>query len=140
MNSEQRTVNNKNTIGVWRLEDSILIIKSKAFAIRIIKLYKYLCNEKREYILSKQILRSGTSIGANIREAAFAQSANDFISKMSISLKEVSETQYWLELLHETDYITDKEADSLKSDCMDLLRILQASIITAKLNKKKSKV
>ena len=140
MNSEQRTVNNKNTLGVLRVEDSILIIKSKAFAIRIIKLYKHLCNEKKEYILSKQILRSGTSIGANIREAAFAQSANDFISKMSISLKEVSETQYWLELLHETDYITDKEAESLKSDCMDLLRILQASIITAKANKEKSKV
>ena len=122
------------------MEDSILIIKSKEFAIRIIKLYKYLGKEKKEYILSKQILRSGTSIGANIREAAFAQSANDFISKMSISLKEVSETQYWLELLHETNYITDKEADSLKSDCMDLLRILQASIITAKSNKEKSKV
>lgn len=121
------------------MEDGILIIKSKAFAIRSIKLYKYLCEEKKEYILSKQLLRSGTSIGANIREAAFAQSANDFISKMSISLKEASETHYWLELLHETSYITNVEADSMKKDCMELLKIIQASVITAKSNKEKLK-
>ncbi len=122
------------------MEDSILVVKSKAFAIRIINLYKYLCKDKTEYVLSKQMLRSGTSIGANIREAAFAQSSNDFISKMSIALKEVSETLYWLELLNETGYINDKEANSLKSDCRELLRILQASIITAKSNNLSKKV
>lgn len=117
------------------MEDSILVIKSKAFAIRTINLYKYLCSDKKEYVLSKQLLRSGTSIGANVREAAFAQSKNDFISKMSIALKEASETHYWLELLNETGYLTDVEGDSLKKDCKEILKILQASVITAKANK-----
>ena len=117
------------------MEDSILVIKSKAFAIRTIYLYKYLCSDKKEYVLSKQLLRSGTSIGANVREAAFAQSKNDFISKMSIALKEASETHYWLELLNETGYLTDVEGDSLKKDCKEILKILQASVITAKANK-----
>lgn len=116
------------------MEDSILVIKSKAFAIRVIQLYKYLCNIEKEYVLSKQLLRSGTSIGANIREGAFAQSKNDFISKLSIALKEASETHYWLELLNETGYINDNESDSLKKDCKEILKILQASIITAKSN------
>lgn len=117
------------------MEDGILIVKSKGFAIRIINLYKYLCNDKKEYVLSKQILRSGTSIGANIRESVFAQSKNDFISKMSIALKESNETHYWIELLNETGFISNKESDSLKADCKELLKILQASIITAKSNK-----
>ena len=117
------------------MDDGILIVKSKGFAIRIINLYKYLCNDKKEYVLSKQILRSGTSIGANIREGVFAQSKNDFISKMSIALKESNETHYWIELLNETGFINDKESDSLKADCKELLKILQASIITAKSNK-----
>ena len=117
------------------MEDGILIVKSKGFAIRIINLYQYLCNDKKEYVLSKQILRSGTSIGANIRESVFAQSKNDFISKMSIALKESSETHYWIELLNETAFISNKESDSLKADCTELLKILQASIITAKSNK-----
>jgi four helix bundle protein len=117
--------------------ENILTLKSKAFAVRIIKLYKHLCEDKKEYVLSKQILRSGTSIGANIREANFAQSKNDFISKMSISLKEVSETMYWLELMEETEYIPAEVANSLKEDARELLRILQASIITAKKNRDK---
>jgi len=121
------------------VKESILVIKSKAFAIRVINLYKYLCKEKKEYILSKQLLRSGTSIGANIREANFAQSINDFISKMSIALKEANETHYWLELLNETGYINDLESDSMKKDCKELLRILQASIITAKSNRENTK-
>lgn len=121
------------------MEDSILVKKSKAFAIRIINLYKYLGKDKKEYVLSKQILRSGTSIGANIREGAFAQSANDFISKMSIALKETSETFYWLELLNETGYINDNESESMKNDCKELLKILQASVLTAKSNLEKQK-
>lgn len=116
------------------MEDSILLVKSKKFAIRIINLYKYLCKDKKEYTLSKQVLKSGTSIGANIRESKFAQSRKDFISKMSISLKETNETQYWLELLYETDYISKAEFESMNEDCHELLKILQASIITAKSN------
>lgn len=83
--------------------------KSMDFAVRIVRLYQYLCREKKEFVMSKQILRSGTSIGANLREAKYAQSTNDFISKNSIALKEVSETEYWLELLFKTDYLTEKE-------------------------------
>lgn len=90
--------------------------RSLEFAIRIINLYKDLCNEKKEYILSKQILRSGTSIGANIRESKFAQSKPDFISKMSIALKETNETLYWLELLNKTDYLNESEYNSLYND------------------------
>ena len=86
--------------------DNQILIDSKSFAIRIIRLYKYLSDMKKEFVLSKQILRSGTSIGANISESVFAQSRMDFVSKMSISLKEASETKYWLDLLYETEYIS----------------------------------
>ena len=89
---------------------------TKEFALRIIKLSNYLCEEKNEFILSKQILRSGTSIGANIRESIYAQSKADFISKLSIALKESSETEYWLELLHESGYLFDKEFESIYDD------------------------
>ena len=91
--------------------DNPIAILSKSFALRIVKLEKYLREEKREFTLSRQILRSGTSIGANIRESIYAQSKPDFISKMSIALKESSETEYWLELLHESDYLSDTEYD-----------------------------
>ena len=89
---------------------------TKEFALRIIKLSNYLCEEKQEFILSKQVLRSGTSIGANIRESIYAQSKADFISKLSIALKESSETEYWLELLHESGYLCDKEFESIYDD------------------------
>ena len=85
------------------MRDNLIVDKSKSFALRIIKLYKYLVSEKKEYILSKQILRCGTSIGANVKEAIRGQSKADFYSKMNIALKEASETEYWLELLHESD-------------------------------------
>ena len=122
------------------MEESVLAKKSKTFAIRIINLYKHLCSEKREFGLSKQILKSGTSIGANIREAKFAQSRNDYISKFSISLKESNETLYWLELLGETEYITIKEYESLYNDCLEILKMLQSTIITLKSNKDQVKV
>ena len=93
-----------------------IAILSKDFALRIVKLEKYLKEEKREYTLSKQLLRSGTSIGANIRESIYAQSKADFISKMSIALKESSETEYWLELLHESGYLNDDEYESIYDD------------------------
>jgi four helix bundle protein len=114
------------------LSNSIVAEKSKQFAIRIINLYKYLCSAKSEYILSKQILRSGTSIGANIHEALNAQSKNDFISKMSIALKEAGETEYWLELLHKTDYITDSKYDSILTDCAEINKMLISIVKTSK--------
>lgn len=109
-------------------------IKSKKFAVRIIDLYKYLISEKKEYVMSRQILKSGTSIGANVKEGEFAQSTSDFISKMSIALKEAGETEYWLELLYETDYITVAQYDSLKSDCKELIKLLTSIIKSAKSN------
>lgn len=121
-------------MGLVNLKESILADKSKAFAIRIINLYKYLCKEKKEYVLSKQLLRSGTSVGANIREARFAQSKNDFISKMSIALKEISETEYWLELLTETGYISSKQSQSLMNDCTEIIKLLHSTVKTSKLN------
>lgn len=114
------------------MSNSIVAEKSKQFAIRIINLYKHLCSAKSEYILSKQILRSGTSIGANVREALNAQSKNDFISKMSVALKEAGETEYWLELLHETDYITDSEYASISADCAEINKILISIVKTSK--------
>jgi four helix bundle protein len=97
------------------LTQTPLFVKSKAFAVRVINLYKYLCDTKSEYVLSKQLLRSGTSIGANVREANYAQTHKDFIAKMQIALKEAGETEYWLELLHETGYITSTEYDETAS-------------------------
>ena len=106
--------------------DNPIADKSKAFALRVIKLYQFLCDEKREYILSKQLLRSGTSIGANVKEAIRAQSKPDFYAKMNISLKEASETEYWLELLHESGYIDEQGFDSIYADCKEILKILMA--------------
>ena len=96
--------------------DNQIVLDSKAFAIRIIKLYKFLSEENKEFVMSKQILRSGTSIGANISESIFAQSRMDFVSKMSIALKEASETKYWLDLLMETEYITKMQYESIIDD------------------------
>ena len=114
------------------MKNNVILEKSKLFAIRIINLYKFLQEEKNEYVLSKQILRSGTSIGVNIREATQAQSKKDFVSKMQISLKEASETEYWLELLFETKYISDTEFKSLFSDCCELNKILIFIVKTSK--------
>ena len=89
---------------------------TKQFALRIIKMYRYLQEDKKEYVLSKQVLRSGTSIGANVRESIYAQSRADFVSKLSIALKESSETEYWIELLHESGFVDDKTFDSIFDD------------------------
>lgn len=112
--------------------DNILVDKSFAFAVRIVNLYKYLNSEKKEFVLSKQLLRSGTSIGANISEFQDAQSTNDFISKLSIALKEARESKYWIELLKETEYLTGREADSLINDLEELLKLLVSIIKTTK--------
>lgn len=106
--------------------------KSFLFAVRIVNLAKHLNTSKKENILSKQLLRSGTSIGANIAEAEQAQSRADFISKMSIALKEAVETNYWLRLLQATDYLSEAEFSSIHSDCRELEKMLTAIIKTAK--------
>jgi len=111
---------------------NVILEKSKAFAIRIVRLYQYLCNEKKEFVLSKQVLRSGTSIGANVREAIRGQSKPDFLSKMNIALKEASETEYWLELLYETDYIDKKQYESIGNDCSEINKILIAIVKTGR--------
>lgn len=100
--------------------------KSKAFAIRIINLYKHLCKSKNEYVLSKQLLRSGTSIGANVTEALCGISKKDFLAKMYIAFKECVETQYWLELLSETDFLSASEFESISNDCEELRKILSS--------------
>jgi four helix bundle protein len=114
------------------MKDNLIVSKSKKFAIRIIRLYQYLLSEKKEYILSKQLLRSGTSIGANIKEAIQGQSKKDFTSKLQISLKEASETQYWIELLHETDYLDNTQFESMNADCIELIKLLTAIIKQSK--------
>ena len=116
------------------MKDSILFTKSKAFALRIVRLYKYL-REHKESVIAKQMLRAGTSIGANIAESRYAQSKADFASKLQIALKEASETQYWRELLRDADLVESEPAfDSICDDCTDLLRLLTASVKTAKTN------
>lgn len=111
----------------------VLKNKSYVFAIRIVKLAQFL-QENREHVLSKQILKSGTSIGALIREAEFAQSTLDFIHKMSISLKEANETSYWLSLLHDTNYIEGNLFNSLQKDCAELISLLVSIVKTTKSN------
>lgn len=116
------------------LKDNLLVDKSIAFASRIVKLYQYLLKTKKEHIISKQIVRSATSIGANINEANYGQSKADFISKMHIALKETAETEYWIRLLAMSDYITKDIETSLLQDCVEIKKILIASINTAKEN------
>ena len=115
--------------------ESPLLEKSLHFAARIVKLYQYLTKEKKENIISKQIIRSGTSIGANANETVYGVSQADFIAKLQISLKETAETEFWLRLLLLSGYIADKQAQSLIDDCLEIKRILIASLKTAK-NKK----
>lgn len=119
--------------------DNPLADKSFSFAVRIVKLYKYLCDNKKEFVLSKQLLRSGTSIGANISESQDAQSSNDFISKLSISLKEARESKYWIELLKEIDYLTILETNSILSDLDEIIKLLVSIIKTTKANQMNGK-
>ena len=114
------------------MKDSLIKDKSMNFAIRIVSCYKFLVEEKHEYTLSKQILRCGTSIGANVKEALRGQSRPDFISKMNISLKEASECEYWIELLEKTEYLPSNIATSLLSDCQELIKMLTSIVKTSK--------
>jgi len=104
--------------------------KSKNFAVRIVNLYKHLCDIKKEFVLSKQLLRSGTSIGANLAEAEYAISDKDFLSKVYIALKESAETVFWLDLLYQTEYLTETEYDSINKEALELLKMLKATTKT----------
>ncbi len=116
-------------------DENLIATKSKAFAIRCINLYKYLTDNKKEFVMVKQLLRSGTSIGANIKEAIRGQSKADFGAKMNIALKESSESEYWLELLYETKFIKENEAESMLSDCRELIKLLTSIVKTTFGNK-----
>ena len=111
---------------------NIVVEKSFEFAVRIVKLCKYLRNERKEFEIASQLLRSGTSIGANIKEAQEGQSKNDFVSKMNIALKETSETEYWLKLLYKTGDLTEQQYESIKTECKELLKLLTAIIKSSK--------
>ena len=116
------------------MKESFIYNKAVDFAVRIVNLYKYLTEIKKETIMSKQLLRCGTSIGANISEALSAESTADFIHKLSISQKELNETQYWLTLLQKTEYISEKQYESIQQDCEDIRKMLISIIITSKKN------
>jgi four helix bundle protein len=116
------------------MKENVLLEKSFAFAIRVVKAYKYLVEEKKEFILSKQFLRSGTSIGANSEEAIGGQSKTDFVSKISIAYKEARETKYWIRLLSATDYLDNTQTKSLLDDLEELLKIIGKTQITSKNN------
>ncbi|MTJ07796.1 four helix bundle protein [Anabaena sp. UHCC 0204] len=116
------------------MKENIIKDKSFYFAVRIVNLYKYLSDQKREFVLSKQLLRSGTAIGALVREAEQAESKADFIHKLAISLKEANESDYWIELLYKTDYLTEKEYKSINNDNRELIRLLTSIIKTSRNN------
>lgn len=119
------------------MNDKKNIIKEKSFlfGIRIVKLYQYLCEAKKEFILSKQVLRSGTAIGALIRESQNAESKADFIHKLSIAQKECDETIYWLELLKETNYLNEREFENISKKADELIKMIGSAIITTNLNR-----
>ena len=116
-------------------QDNVTYMKAYSFAIRIVKAYQYLCQEKKEYVLSKQMLRSGTSIGANIAEANGGISEADFSNKISIAYKECLETKYWLSLLKDTDYITEKTFESMHKDADEIAKILFSILKTTRIEK-----
>ncbi len=133
MKNEERRMKNSRNRG-----DSLLHAKSYAFALRIVRMAKFLRNDQQEFILSKQVLRSGTAIGALVRESEFAQSPADFINKLSVALKEANETDYWLCLLQDSGYIDDTSFDSMETDCGELIALLISSIKTVKNNQNKN--
>ncbi|MCY7349889.1 MAG: four helix bundle protein [Cytophagaceae bacterium] len=115
-----------------RNRENIIVVKSYAFALRIVRLYKFLTEEKREFVLAKQILRSGTSIGANISEAQSTETKNDFIHKMGIAAKEILETLYWLNLLHDGKFTEQTPFEAIRQDCQELLRITNSIVLTTR--------
>ncbi|MCZ8368067.1 four helix bundle protein [Flavobacterium sp.] len=116
------------------MTENIIKNKSFAFAIRVVKLYQFLCETKKEFVLSKQLLRSGTAVGALVREAEHAESKADFKHKMSIAQKEINESIYWLELLKETDYLTNEQFQSINADAVEIIKLLTSIIKSTKAN------
>lgn len=116
------------------MKNNVVAPKSITFAIRIINLYKYLCTDQKEYVLSKQLLRSGTAIGALIKEAEHAESKADFLHKINIALKEANETEYWLLLLKESQYLNEQQSISIRQECVELIRLLASIVKTTKEN------
>ena len=116
------------------MKENVVKVKSFAFAVRVVKLYQYLCTEKREFVLSKQLLRSGTSVGAMVREAEHAESKTDFKHKMGIAQKEINESIYWLELLKETEYVTQEQFESIYADAIEIIKLITSIIKTTKAN------
>lgn len=114
------------------MKENVVKNKSFVFAVRIVKLYQYLCEEKKEYVISKQLLRSGTSVGAMVREAEHAESKNDFKHKMAIAQKEINEVLYWLELLQATNYLTNEQFESINTDAVELIKLITSIIKTTK--------
>ena len=117
------------------MKENAIKLKSFEFALRIVKLYQYLIEQKKEFVLSKQLLRSGTAIGAMIRESEHAESKSDFIHKLSVGLKEANESEYWIELLYKSEFIDEKSFQSIQTDVEELLKLLTAIIKTSKFNK-----
>jgi four helix bundle protein len=116
------------------MRENVVKNKSFGFAVRVVKLYQFLCEQKKEFVLSKQLLRSGTSVGAMIREAEHAETKNDFKHKMGIAQKEINETIYWLELLHKTDYLTSDQFESMNTDAVEIMKLITAILKSAKGN------
>jgi four helix bundle protein len=117
------------------MKENVVKTKSFAFAVRIVKLYKFLKTEQNEFVLSKQVLRCGTSVGAMVREAEHSESTADFVHKLAIAQKEINETIYRLELLKETDFLTDEQFESINADAIELIKLLTSIIKTTKLNR-----
>ena len=114
------------------MKENIVKTKSFLFAVRVVKLYQFLCEDKREFVLSKQLLRSGTSVGAMVREAEHSESKADFVHKMAIAQKEMNESLYWLELLKETEYLTLQQFDSMNADAVEIIKLITTIIKTTK--------
>lgn len=136
--NEGRRPNQKIGIGIvegFVMDSNIIVVKSKDFAVKIVSLYKHLTLDKKEHVLSQQLLKCGTGIGANIHAAVCSQGTTDFAAKMKSALSEAIETEYWLELLRDTKYITEKEAESILKDCVELIKILVSITKIVKPNK-----
>lgn len=116
------------------MKENVVKNKSFGFAVRIVRLYQYLCEQKKEFVLSKQLLRSGTSVGAMVREAEHAETKNDFKHKLAIAQKEINETIYWLELLKETDYLTQEQFESINADAVEIIKLVTVIIKSTKNN------
>ena len=113
-------------------DDNIILKKSYDFAVRCVNLYKYLCNEKHDFVIGKQLMRSGTSVGANVKEAIRGASKADFIAKLNIALKEASESEFWIEVSRDTDYLSSQEAESMLCDCQEILKLLTSIVKSSK--------